>query len=393
MNRSAEFLNVISVDDEIDQTDRDIRDTVRSYAEAELEPHIARWFEASTLPREVAKGLGSLGVLGMHLTGYGCAGTSATAYGLACRELEAVDSGLRSFVSTQGLVMLAIHRWGSEEHRQRWLPSMAAGDSIGCFGMTEPDAGSDPAAMRTRARKVNGDWVLDGTKMWITNGAIADVAVVCAQTAPEKGARGIRGFVVSTDTPGFSTREITNKLSLRASVTAEVVLDSVRLPADAMLPDCDGLGGLLTCLNDGRFGIVWGVVGAATVCCQTALSYAVHRVQFGRPIAGFQLTQHKLADMVVAINQASLLAARLGRLKDAGQLQPVQLSIGKLANVRAALGVARTARAILGGAGITLDHPVFRHMVNLEAVSTYEGTDEMHALSIGKAVTGLSAFR
>lgn len=393
MTRAGELADVILADDELTEVNRDIRDTVRSYAESELEPNIAEWFEAGGFPREVVKGLGSLGVLGMELEGYGCAGTSATAYGVACRELEAVDSGLRSFVSTQGLVMLALHRWGSEEHRQRWVPSMATGDAIGSFGLTEPDAGSDPSAMRTRARRDGDDWLLDGSKMWITSGAMADVAVIWAQTDPALGGRGVRGYVVPTDTPGFSARPIERKLSLRASATAELVLDEVRLPGSAVLPGCSGLSGALSCLNDGRFGIVWGMVGAARTCYRTALSYATQREQFGRPIAGFQLTQAKLADMTVAVGQAALLANRLGRLKDGGRLDPAHLSLGKLANARAALEVARTARTILGGSGITLEYPVFRHLVNLETVLTYEGTDEMHALSVGKALTGLSAFR
>ncbi|MCO5605579.1 hypothetical protein L7F22_059762 [Adiantum nelumboides] len=334
----------------------------------------------------------------MHLEGYGCAGTSATAYGLACRELEAVDSGLRSFVSVQGsLAMFAIHRWGSEEHKQQWLPRMATGEALGCFGLTEPDAGSDPGSMRTRARRdgpgENADWVLDGAKMWITNGTLASVAVIWAQTDPEQGSKGIRGFVVPTDTPGFTANEVHRKLSLRASVTAELVLEGVRLPADAVFPEVTGLKGPLSCLNEARYGILWGAVGAARACYDSALEYAVDREQFGRPIAVFQLTQRKLADMVVAVNQAGLTAARIGRLKDAGEVHPAHVSFGKMANVRAALDVARTARTVLGGNGITLEYPVFRHLTNLETVLTYEGTEEMHALSIGQAVTGLSAFR
>ncbi|MGH3718523.1 MAG: acyl-CoA dehydrogenase family protein [Pseudonocardiaceae bacterium] len=395
LDASLDTSDLLALDDELDDTDRDIRDTVRSFARTELAPHVAEWFEAGTMPRELARRLGALGLLGMHLQGYGCAGTSATAYGVACRELEAVDSGLRSFVSTQGsLAMYAIHRWGSEEHRQRWLPPLAAGEVIGCFGLTESDAGSDPSAMRTTARRDRGDWVLDGSKMWITNGAVADVAVIWAQTDPGQGGRGIRGFVVPTDTPGFSAREVKGKLSLRASVTGELVFDSLRLPGDAqLLPESAGLSGPLSCLGEARYGIVWGVVGAARTCYETALAYAHHRHQFGRSIAGFQMTQQKLAGMAVGLTQAGLLAARLGRLKDAGELRPTHISVGKLANVRAALDIARTARTILGSSGITLDYPVFRHMVNLETVLTYEGTEEMHALSIGKALTGLSAFR
>ncbi|WP_328306197.1 acyl-CoA dehydrogenase family protein [Actinomycetospora sp. NBC_00405] len=384
----------LGVDADLSAEERDIRDAVRDYAAAELSPRIAEWYESNTLPRDIAKGLGSLGLLGMHLEGYGCAGTNATSYGLACRELEAVDSGLRSFVSVQGsLAMYAIHRWGSEDHKQRWLPSMATGDALGCFGLTEADAGSDPGSMRTRARRDGDDWVLDGSKMWITNGTLADVAVVWAQTDPDAGSKGIRGFVVPTDTPGFTANEVKHKLSLRASLTAELVLEGVRLPADAVFPDVAGLKGPLSCLNEARYGILWGAVGAARACYESARAYSIDREQFGQPIAGFQLTQRKLADMVVAVNQAGLTASRIGRLKDAEQLHPAQVSFGKMANVRAALDVARTARTVLGGNGITLEYPVFRHMTNLETVLTYEGTEEMHALSIGQAVTGIAAFR
>jgi glutaryl-CoA dehydrogenase len=384
----------LGVDAGLTAEERDIRDAVRDYAQAELAPRINEWYESNTLPRDIAKGLGSLGLLGMHLEGYGCAGTNATSYGLACRELEAIDSGLRSFVSVQGsLAMFAIHRWGTEEHRQRWLPPMATGEALGCFGLTEADAGSDPGSMRTRARRDGADWVLDGSKMWITNGTLADVAVVWAQTDPDAGSQGIRGFVVPTDTPGFTANEVKHKLSLRASLTAELVLEGVRVPADAVFPEVRGLKGPLSCLNEARYGILWGAVGAARACYESALAYAGDREQFGRPIAGFQLTQRKFADMVVAVNQASLVAQQIGRLKDAGTLHPAQVSFGKMANVRAALDVARTARTVLGGNGITLEYPVFRHMTNLETVLTYEGTEEMHALSIGQAVTGLAAFR
>jgi glutaryl-CoA dehydrogenase len=325
----------------------------------------------------------------MHLDGYGCAGTSATAYGVACRELEAVDSGLRSFVSVQGsLAMFAIHRWGTEEQKQEWLPRMAAGDAIGCFGLTEPDAGSDPGSMKTRARLDGTDWVLNGSKMWITNGTLADVAIVWAQTD-----EGIRGFVVPTDTPGFSAHKIQRKLSLRASITAELALDDVRLPASAAFPEVRGLKGPLSCLNEARYGIVWGVVGAARACLEESLAYTSEREQFGKPLASFQLTQRKLALMTVAVNNASLVAWRLGVLKDAGTLTPIQVSYGKYSNVRAALDVAREARTTLGGAGITLDHAVMRHMNNLETVMTYEGTEEMHLLSVGGQLTGIPAFR
>jgi glutaryl-CoA dehydrogenase len=382
-------LDFLAVDDLLSDEDRDIRDTVQKYAAAELAPHVADWYDAGAIPREIGPGLGKLGLLGMHLEGYGCAGMSATAYGVACRELEAVDSGLRSFVSVQGsLAMFAIHHWGSEEHRERWLPTMAAGEAIGCFGLTESDAGSDPGSMRTTARRDGDDWVLNGTKMWITNGTLADVAVVWAQTDD-----GIRGFVVPTDTPGFSAHEIHRKLSLRASVTAELAFDDLRLPGTAVFPEVRGLKGPLTCLNEARYGILWGAVGAARACYQEALEYSLQRTQFGKPLAAFQLSQSKLADMVVAVNNAALAAVQIGRLKDAGTLEPAQVSYGKLANVRSALQVARAARSLLGGAGITLDHSVMRHMNNLETVMTYEGTEEMHALSIGLAVTGIPAFR
>ncbi len=329
----------------------------------------------------------------MHLEGYGCAGTSAVAYGIACRELEAVDSGLRSYVSVQGsLAMFALHHWGSEDHRLQWLPRMATGEAIGCFGLTEPDAGSDPGSMRTHARRDGADWVLNGSKMWITNGTIADVAVVWARV--EDGDRSaIRGFVVPTDAPGLTATKIRRKLSLRASLTAELAFDDVRLPGDAVFPEVRGLRGPLTCLNEARFGILWGAVGAARACYREALAYALERTQFGRPLAAFQLSQKKLAEMVVSVNNASLAALQIGRLKDAGRLEPAQVSYGKLANVRAALEVARSARTLLGGAGITLDHTVMRHMNNLETVMTYEGTEEMHTLSIGQAVTGIPAFR
>ncbi len=384
--RAEDFLDL---DAELADEERAIRDTVGQFAAAELAPHIADWYEHGTLPATLGPRFGELGLLGMHLTGYGCAGMSATAYGIACRELEAIDSGLRSFVSVQGsLAMFAIHRFGSEEQRERWLPDMAAGRALGCFGLTEPEAGSDPGSMRTFARKDGADWVLRGSKMWITNGTLAAVAVVWAQTDD-----GIRGFLVPTETPGFAAHEMKRKLSLRASYTAELVLDDVRLPADALLPEARGLRAPLSCLNEARYGIAWGAVGAARACYLEALRYTQQRVQFGRTLASFQLTQRKLAELVIAVNNAGLVAMRLGRLKDAGALEAAQVSYGKLANVRAALEVARTARGMLGAAGITLDHTVMRHMANLETVSTYEGTEEMHALSIGQALTGIAAFR
>lgn len=389
--RSFSVADPAGIDAMLSQDERDVRGAVRRFCDDRVEPHIGQWFEEGTIPdvRDLAVELGSLGVLGMHLDGYGCPGMSATEYGLACLELEATDSGLRSLVSVQGsLAMFAIHRWGSEEHKQRWLPEMATGRAIGCFGLTEPDAGSDPGSMRSRARRDGTDWILDARKMWITNGSVADVAVVWAQTED-----GIRGFVVPTDTPGFSAPLIKHKLSLRASVTSELVLDGVRLPADAMLPGAAGLRGPLSCLNEARFGIVWGAVGAARASLHAVLAYAGERTQFGKPIAGFQLTQQKIADMTLEVVKGTLLALHLGRTKDAVGLLPAQVSLGKLNNVREALEVCRTARTVLGANGISLEYPVIRHMNNLESVLTYEGTSEMHALSIGQAMTGIAAFR
>ncbi|MFL6069836.1 MAG: acyl-CoA dehydrogenase family protein [Actinomycetes bacterium] len=383
-------LDLIAADSLLSEEERAIRDTVRQFSDEQLRPHIAEWFEAGTLPaREVAKELGGLGVLGMHLDGYDCAGTSAVAYGLACLELEAVDSGIRSLVSVQGsLAMFAIWRWGSEEQKTEWLPKMAAGQAIGCFGLTEPDFGSNPSGMRTSAKRDGSDWVLNGTKMWITNGAVADVAVVWAQTD-----EGIRGFVVPTNSSGFSAPVIKSKLSLRASVTSELVLENVRLPQSAVLPEVTGLKGPLSCLSEARFGIVFGVVGAARDCLETAIDYAINREQFDKPIAGFQLTQKKLADMTVELDKAFLLAMHLGRLKDAGTITPEMVSVGKLNNVREAIAIARESRTILGGNGITLEYPVLRHANNLESVLTYEGTEEIHTLVVGQAVTGIAAYR
>jgi glutaryl-CoA dehydrogenase len=386
-------LGLFGTDALIDEESRAIRDTVRRFVDDRIRPEIAAWFESGSIPaRELAKELGALGVLGMHLEGYGCAGTSATAYGLACLELEAGDSGLRSLVSVQGsLAMFAIHHWGSEEQKQEWLPQLAAGEAIGCFGLTEPDAGSDPGSMRTRARRDGDDWVLDGTKMWITNGSVADVAVVWARTDEEGGP--VRGFVVPTATAGFSAPAIKRKLSLRASVTSELVLDGVRLPASAMLPEARGLSGPLSCLNEARYGIVFGSLGAARDCLEATLAYAAERDLFGRPLAAFQLTQAKLADMTLELGKGMLLALHLGRLKDAGTLMPEQVSLGKLNNVREAIAIARECRTILAAAGITLEYPVLRHANNLESVLTYEGTSEVHQLVIGQALTGLGAFR
>ncbi|WP_329227211.1 acyl-CoA dehydrogenase family protein [Streptomyces sp. NBC_00111] len=386
----------LGIDDLLDPEDLAIRDTVRSWAADRVLPHIAEWYENGELPgiRELARELGSLGALGMSLRGYGCAGASAVQYGLACLELEAADSGIRSLVSVQGsLAMYAIHRFGSEEQKQRWLPGMAAGEIIGCFGLTEPDHGSDPAGMRTYARRDGDDWVLTGRKMWITNGSVAGVAVVWAQTDDSTGGSGIRGFVVPTDSAGFSAPEIRHKWSLRASVTSELVLDGVRLPADAVLPGATGLRGPLSCLSHARYGIVWGAMGAARASFESALDYAKSREQFGRPIGGFQLTQAKLADMALELHKGILLAHHLGRRMDAGRIRPEQVSFGKLNNVREAIEICRTSRTILGANGVSLEYPVMRHATNLESVLTYEGTVEMHQLVLGKALTGLDAFR
>ncbi len=379
----------LATDALLDQEELLIRETLRRYVGDQIMPVIGDWFEAGEFPvAEVGPELGELGLLGMHLEGYGCAGTSGTAYGLACLELEAGDSGLRSFVSVQGsLAMFPIWAYGSEEQKQEWLPQMAAGTAIGCFGLTEPDSGSDPSSMRTRARRDGSDWVLSGTKMWITNGSIADVAVVWAQTD-----EGIRGFVVPTDSAGFSAPEIKQKLSLRASVTSELVLDDVRLPAGAVLPGVLGMRGPLSCLNEARFGILFGAVGAARACYEAALDYANDRVQFDVPISSFQLTQQKLVEMMVAVQRGTLVAMHLGRMKDAGTLSSTHVSFGKLDNVRMARKVARTARSILGANGITLEYPVIRHMNNLESVYTYEGTNEIHTLILGQAITGQAAF-
>jgi glutaryl-CoA dehydrogenase len=381
---------LFDIDSLLDDEEKAVRGTVRQLVDEQIKPHVADWYETGKLPaRELAKQFGEIGLLGMHLEGYGCAGMSATAYGLACLELEAGDSGIRSLVSVQGsLAMYAIHAFGSEEQRAEWLPSMATGEALGCFGLTEPDHGSDPAGMRTVAKRDGGDWVLSGTKMWITNGSVADVAVVWAQTDD-----GIRGFVVPTSSAGFTHTEITSKMSLRASITSELVLDGVRLPSSAMLPGARGLSGPLGCLSEARFGIVFGTMGAARDCLATAIDYANVREQFDRPIGAFQLTQAKLADMTLEYGKGVLLALHLGRLKDAGRLAPKQVSLGKLNNVREAIAIARECRTILGANGITSEYPVMRHANNLESVLTYEGTSEMHALVIGQALTGHQAFR
>jgi glutaryl-CoA dehydrogenase len=385
----AAAVDLLRIDDELSPEERLVRDTVRDFAAKKILPNIADWFEAGTLPRELFPEVGQLGLLGMHLTGYGCAGMGAIAYGVACRELDAADSGLRSLVSVQGsLAMFPIWKYGTEEQKQEWLPRMAAGEAIGCFGLTEPDHGSDPSGMTTRAVRNGADWVLSGTKMWITNGPIADIAVVWAATD-----EGIRGFLVSRGTPGFSAREIRKKMSLRASVTGELHFDDVRLPGDAILPGVQGLKGPLSCLSEARFGIAWGATGAARACFESAAEYARTREQFGRKIGGFQLTQGKLAWMLADLQRAQLLALQLGRLKEAGTVTPEQVSLAKMSNVRTAIDLARQARTILGANGITLEYPVMRHASNLESVLTYEGTEEVHALALGQAITGISAYR
>jgi glutaryl-CoA dehydrogenase len=380
----------LAIDALLDDEEKAIRDTVRRFVRDRVLPEVGEWFEQGILPRELAKEVAALGLFGMHLEGYGLPGASSVAYGLTCLELEAGDSGVRSLVSVQGsLAMFAIWRWGSEEQKQRWLPPMHEGDAIGCFGLTEPDAGSDPGSMRTTAKRDGADWVLNGSKMWITNGTIADVAVVWART--EDGA--VNGFLVEQGMPGFEAPEMKHKLSLRASVTSELVLKDVRVPEENRFPEVSSLRGPLSCLNEARYGIVWGSVGAARACFESALDYAKERLVFGKPIAGYQLTQQKLAEMALEINRASLVALHLGRMKDDGTLRPEHVSMGKMGNVRGAIEVARSARTILGGNGITLEYPVIRHMNNLESVLTYEGTHEVHTLVVGQALTGENAFR
>ena len=389
MSTPAPSTDLLHIDDQLTDEERLIRDTVRAFTTDKVLPHVTDWFEAGTLPREIMPELGKLGLLGMHLTGYGCAGVGAIAYGVACRELEACDSGLRSAASVQGsLTMYPIWRFGSEEQKSEWLPRMAAGEAIGCFGLTEPDHGSDPAGMLTFATQDGPDWVLSGTKMWITNGSVADIAVVWANTSD-----GIRGFLVPRGARGLTARDIHKKLSLRASITSELHLDEVRLPADAVLPGVTGLKGPLSCLTEARFGIAWGATGAARTCLESALDYALTREQFGKPIGAFQLTQAKLSWMAADLYRSQLLALHLGRLKEAGELTPVQVSVGKMACVRSALDIARQARTVLGASGVTLEYPPIRHASNLEAVLTYEGTEEIHTLAIGQALTGIPAYR
>jgi glutaryl-CoA dehydrogenase len=380
----------LAIDALLDDEEKAIRDTVRQFVRDRIVPNVGEWFEEGIVPGELTKELASLGLFGMHLEGYGLPGASATAYGLACMELEAGDSGIRSLVSVQGsLAMFAIWRWGSEEQKQRWLPAMHEGDAIGCFGLTEPDAGSDPGSMRTHARRDGSDWVLNGTKMWITNGTVADVAVVWARTDDGE----INGFLVEKGMPGFEAPEMKHKMSLRASITSELVLKDVRVPEESRFPEISTLRGPLSCLNEARYGIVWGAVGAGRACFESALEYSKERMVFSKPLAGYQLTQQKLAEMALEINRATLVALHLGRKKDEGTLRPEHVSMGKMGNVRGAIEIARSARTILGGNGITLEYPVIRHMNNLESVLTYEGTHEVHTLVVGNALTGEAAFR
>jgi glutaryl-CoA dehydrogenase len=386
---SLKPLDPLDIDALLTDEEREIRDAVRRWVGDRVMPGIEAWFENAQFPKEVFPELGEMGLLGMHLEGYGCAGTNSVSYGLACLEMEAGDSGFRSAISVQGsLCMFPIWRFGSEEQKREWLPRMARGEVIGCFGLTEPDFGSDPSSMRTSAKQeAGGDWVLNGTKMWITNGGIADLAIVWAATD-----EGIRGFLVPTDTEGFAASDIHRKLSLRASVTSELHLDDVRLPADAVLPEVTGMKGPLSTLNEARFGIVWGVMGAARSCFESALEYSKTREQFGRPIGAYQLTQEKLVNMALELSKGQLLALHLGRMKDEGRATQQHVSIGKLNNVREAISICREARTILGANGITLEYPVIRHMNNLESVLTYEGTSEIHTLILGEALTGFRAF-
>jgi glutaryl-CoA dehydrogenase len=381
--------DILGIDGLLSADERAARDRVRAFVDAEISPHIADWFDRGHFPVELAPAFGELGVLGMSLEGYGCPGRSAVEYGLAALELEAGDSGLRTFVSVQGsLAMGSIHRWGSEDQKQEWLPRMAAGEVIGSFGLTEPSAGSDPAGMKTFARREGDDWVITGSKRWIGLASIAQLTIVWARTDD-----GVRGFIVPTDAPGFDIAVLEPKLSMRASVQAELHFDDVRVPASALLPGARGLRGPFSALNEARYGIVWGALGAGRDSYEAALGYALAREQFDRPIAGFQLTQQKLVNMVVELQKGALLALHLGRLKDAGEITPAQISLGKLNNVREAIAIAREARTILGGNGVLAEHSPLRHAANLESVRTYEGTDEVHTLILGEHLTGMGAFR
>ena len=386
---ASDFLNI---DAHLSEGEKGVRERVRSFVHERIKPNIEGWYDEAVFPKETVPEFADLGLLGMHLSGYGCAGRSAVEYGLACMELEAGDSGLRTFVSVQGsLAMSAIHKFGSEQQKQEWLPQMARGEAIGCFGLTEPTAGSDPASMQTFARKQGSEWILNGEKRWIGLATIADVAVVWARTDEE--GNPVRGFLVPTDAEGFTARDITPKLSMRASIQCDIQLQDVRLPESAMLPAARGLGGPFACLNEARYGIIWGTMGAARDCYESALAYAIEREQFGRPIASFQLVQQKLANMLIEVSKGTLLALHIGRMKDAGTLRPEHISFGKLNNVREAIEIAREARTVFGGNGVTLDYPPMRHMSNLESVRTYEGTDEVHTLILGNAITGIQAFR
>lgn len=381
--------DVLGIDSLLSDDERAVRDRVREFVDEHIRPHIAGWFDRAVFPVELAPALGELGVLGMTLDGYGCPGRTAVEYGLAALELEAGDSGIRTFVSVQGsLAMGSIHRFGTEEQKQEWLPRMSRGDAVGCFGLTEPTAGSDPASMKTFARRDGDDWILSGSKRWIGLASIAQVAVVWAQTD-----NGIRGFVVPTDTRGFTATVLEPKGSMRASVQCELHFDDLRLPASALLPGARGLSGPFSALNEARYGIVWGALGAARDSYEAALRHALRREQFGRPIAGFQLTQQKLVDMTLELQKGALVALHIGRAKDAGTVTPMQISLGKLNNVREAIAIAREARTILGGDGVLLENSPIRHAANLESVRTYEGTDEVHTLILGQHLTGISAFR
>lgn len=384
-----DFLNIEA---HLSEEELAVRNSARSFVREKIKPNIKDWFDAAVFPKELVPEFADLGLLGMHLEGYGCAGKSAVEYGLACMELEAGDSGLRTFVSVQGsLAMSAIYKFGSEEQKEEWLPRMAKGEAIGCFGLTEPTAGSDPASMKTFARRDGSDWVLNGEKRWIGLATIADVAVVWARTDEENNP--VRGFLVPTNAHGFTAKDITPKLSMRASIQCDVTFEDVRLPENAMLPEAKGLGGPFACLNEARYGIIWGAMGAARDCYESALEYAGTREQFGRPIGSFQLVQQKLVNMLIEIEKGTLLALHVGRMKDAGTVRPEQISLGKLNNVREAIEIAREARTVFGGNGVTLDHPPMRHMANLESVRTYEGTDEVHTLILGSAITGIQSFR